>query len=651
MAALGAALALLAGPFLGVVPAVAADTVVAPAADQLSVDGDLRVGGTATVDPRADLWQPTEGLTFSQQWYADGAPLAGEVDASLDLTAELEGATLSVDVTGTLPASGDTPESSDTVTVVAAGAVAPAPPGPASIVGTVQVGSTVTAEPGANWAEGTTFAYTWLVGGEVAGTGPSLALAPEYADLSLVLRVTGSVEGQDDVTAETDPVTVAKGTFVSGKPWISGVVRVGSKLTAKPGTWQPEGATFAYEWLVGTTVVGTGTTFTPLAVHKGKTLKVRVTATKAGYTSLTNASDAKSVAAGIFTAAPRPKISGLLEGRAKIGKTLTALPLATQWSPRPTTFRYQWKVDGRAISGATSSTYTPKARQHGKTLTVTVKGIRAGYTTKVVTSVGAVVSKPYANAPRPTISGTVRVGSFLTAKVGTWEPRPASFAYQWKANGKAIAGATGRTYRLKASDYRKRISVTVTAKKAAYLITTRTSAQTAGVKLPAPVITGAGLYKVGTDIKPGTYVAYVNGSYYCGWERRSNSGTGVKGRLGIDVGYGQRIVTIKSTDAYFRTAGCGSWHKFYPIGGVRTTTPPDGVWTVGTQLKPGLYRTEGPAYSDSFCYWSRLSAFTGAKNRSNIIAEGEPTGAATVRIRSTDKGFEAFGCSWRRIGD
>lgn len=416
MAALGAALALAAGPFLGVVPATAAvdDTdatasesaaaeVVAPAADQLSVDGDLRVGGTASVDPRPDLWQPTEGLTFSQQWYADGQILDGEVDPSLDLTAELQGATLSVEVTGTLAATQDSPESSDSVTVVA--------------------------------------------GGEVA-----------------------------------------EGELATGSPSISGTVRVGSKVTANPGTWG-SGTSLSYQWQAdGTTISGaTNKTFTPQAGHKGKVLTVRVTGTKPGYATVARTSAGKTVLAGVFTSAPRPKIAGLVEGRAKIGKTVTAQPLATRWSPRPTTFKYQWKADGRAIRGATSSTYTPKGAQHGKTLTVTVKGIKSGYTTKAVTSAGAVVSKPYTRAPRPTISGTVRVGSTLTASHGTWDPKPRSFAYQWFVDGERVAGATSRTFTIRKVDHGKRVKVQVTAKKHAYLITRRTSDATVAVRWPVGV--------------------------------------------------------------------------------------------------------------------------------------------------------------------
>ena len=42
----------------------------------------------------------------------------------------------------------------------------------------------------------------------------------------------------------------------------------------------------------------------------------------------------------------------------------------------------------------------------------------------------------------PTITGAAKVGSTLTAVPGTWGPAPVSLAYQWKAGGVVILGAT-----------------------------------------------------------------------------------------------------------------------------------------------------------------------------------------------------------------
>lgn len=83
-----------------------------------------------------------------------------------------------------------------------------------------------------------------------------------------------------------------------------------------------------------------------------------------------------------FTVKSAPKVAG----KAKVGKKLKATGGALV--PKPTTVRYQWTRDKKAIKGATKSTYkvTRKDRRHR--LAVRITGIRPGY--KSVAS----VSKP-----------------------------------------------------------------------------------------------------------------------------------------------------------------------------------------------------------------------------------------------------------------
>ena len=54
---------------------------------------------------------------------------------------------------------------------------------------------------------------------------------------------------------------------------------MGKALTADSGVWNLQtGTDFNYEWLVGSTVVGKGETFTPTTAHIGDRLTLRVTA-------------------------------------------------------------------------------------------------------------------------------------------------------------------------------------------------------------------------------------------------------------------------------------------------------------------------------------------------------------------------------------
>jgi hypothetical protein len=92
-------------------------------------------------------------------------------------------------------------------------------------------------------------------------------------------------------------------------------------------------------------------------------------------------------------------------------------------------------------------------------------------TAGLVVAAGASAAVPQNTAP-PTISGTARAGSTLTASDGTWSNTPTSFTYQWQrcaSDGTAcgdINGATSKTYTLVAADVGHTVRVVVTAANA-----------------------------------------------------------------------------------------------------------------------------------------------------------------------------------------
>ncbi|MEU3887767.1 Tat pathway signal protein [Streptomyces sp. NPDC029041] len=69
------------------------------------------------------------------------------------------------------------------------------------------------------------------------------------------------------------------------------------------------------------------------------------------------------------------------------------------------------------------------------------------------------------NTAAPKVTGSPKVGAKITATPGTWSTTPSSYTYQWKADGTAIAGATGVSYTVPAARVGKKITVTVTAVK------------------------------------------------------------------------------------------------------------------------------------------------------------------------------------------
>jgi hypothetical protein len=76
------------------------------------------------------------------------------------------------------------------------------------------------------------------------------------------------------------------------------------------------------------------------------------------------------------------------------------------------------------------------------------------------------------NAASPTISGTAKEGSTLTASTGAWSNTPTSYAYQWQrcaSDGTAcgdLTGATEKTYTVASGEVSRTLRVVVTATNA-----------------------------------------------------------------------------------------------------------------------------------------------------------------------------------------
>jgi hypothetical protein len=183
----------------------------------------------------------------------------------------------------------------------------------------------------------------------------------------------------------------------------------------------------------------------------------------------------KAIPRGTFSSTPAPTISG----SRSVGTTLSV----TQPSWRPAaTFSYQWYRGTAAISGATKSTYKLTATDAGHKIRVLATGKRPGFNTeKVYSAYTGAIAKQFTSAPTPKVTGTAKVGRTLSANAGTWSPTPSAIRYQWRADGKAITGATKKSYKVTSSVVGKRITVSVTAERSAYRTTTKTSAKTAKV--------------------------------------------------------------------------------------------------------------------------------------------------------------------------
>lgn len=431
-----------------------------------------KISGTAKVGSKltavAGAWTP--GATLSYQWAASGAAIAGATGPSLTLTAAQLGKTISVTVSGTRE--GYTPASRTSVataTVAAATLTSSTP----TISGAVRVGVKLTAAPG-TWTAGTALSYQWTASGvAIAGaTASTFTPTAQQVGRTLAVTVTGKLAGYASASRASGMTTkVAAGTLSVATPTISGTVASGSTLTAKPGAWT-SGTAFTYQWFAGGTAISgaTNSTYTLGSSQKGKTISVKVTGSKSGYTSVSKMSNATAKVATASTVS--------IVGAAAVGVTLEAV--AGTWTSG-TSFAYQWYADGAAITAATSPSHTVTSSQRGKQITVTVTGNKSGYATVSKTS-KATTRVPTVATPK--ISGTATVAGTLTVSVGTWTSGT-SFTYQWYANGKVIRGATASVLVPSAPLAGQVITVKVTGTKSGYTTVGKTSAATKSVSYPS----------------------------------------------------------------------------------------------------------------------------------------------------------------------
>lgn len=275
-------------------------------------------------------------------------------------------------------------------TVAAAPEIAGAVP---TIAGSAVVGQTLTATPGSWSPESVSLAYQWLRNGQSiqGATTATYTLTPSDLDARISVTVTGSKDGYEPVSktsAETAAVAPLGAPVATVQPSISGTAVIGKVLTGKPGAWSVDGLAFSYQWLRnGAPISGaTKATYQVTSADSGKSLAVRVTASRAGYADGTATST--SVTAGkALTATPTPKVTGT----AKVGKTLKAK--AGTWKPAKVTVKYQWLRDGAAVKSATKSSYKLTKADAGHKLSVRVTGSKSGYASVAKVSAAKSIAK------------------------------------------------------------------------------------------------------------------------------------------------------------------------------------------------------------------------------------------------------------------
>lgn len=290
-------------------------------------------------------------------------------------------------------------------------------------------------------------------------------------------------------------VTKASGNWPSGfihfndrklvnkaAPVVSGVAKVGSRLTATAGSWNPTDAKISYQWYANGTAIAKATrsTLTLTGALLGKSVKVRTAASKAGYpTKTATSSSTAKVLPGTLASTTTPVLSGVV----KVDKTLSVN--SGSWNVTPDSVVVQWYADGQPIDGAVNGTLKLAPELAGRAITATVTAIRAYYdpVTVVTAATVPVALGTISVREKPVVTGTPKPGQTLTVSPGAYRPADSVVAIQWLRDGQPVLNATGPTYQLTALDLGARISSSVTVTRAGYATQTLTTPVTVRVKV------------------------------------------------------------------------------------------------------------------------------------------------------------------------
>jgi len=285
------------------------------------------------------------------------------------------------------------------------------------------------------------------------------------------------------------------------------------------GYWAYSPATApSYTWMLdGQSVAGSGASFTREPSDAGKELSVEVFIGRSDSSYGYSAADFRKtylVAKGSAVAPAPAEITGT-----SVGDTLVApaQPFTTAGDPGATNEVYQWFSAGKAIAGATSSTFVATSTYLNKSMTVKRTYTSENYTSASVTSLPVVIAlgADVGGAAELTPTTGVKPGTTLTA-AATGYGSGYSFGYVWQYSTDGvtfapIAKATAKTYKALASQVGGQLRAVITVKRTGYATVAKTSAavpvSATGVLTPTVAPTLAGIDSATSTVPAGTTLA------------------------------------------------------------------------------------------------------------------------------------------------
>ena len=286
---------------------------------------------------------------------------------------------------------------------------------------------------------GGTPTYQWLVGSTAVGTGPtytSSSLANGNV-VTCVMTPTGSCVSP--ATSTSNAITMAVSSSLTDSVNITSTATTICSGTQVTFTAHPfNGGTPTYQWKVGTTVVGTGSTYVSSALANGNVVTCVMTPSGSCVSPATSTSNAITMNVNPSTTDSVNITSTATTICSGTSVTFTAHPF------NGGTPSYQWYVGTTAVG--TGSTYTSTTLANGNVVTCVMTP--SGSCVLPATSTSNAITMTVNATGTDSVNITSTATTICSGTQVTFTAHPfnggATPTYQWK-NGTTVVG-TGSTY-------------------------------------------------------------------------------------------------------------------------------------------------------------------------------------------------------------
>ncbi len=269
--------------------------------------------------------------------------------------------------------------------------------------------------------------------------------------------------------------------LIPSVPSFTGDNQTGSLLKITPMSDIEAGVTWAFQWLRnGQAITGQNSdTYLVASQDAGQAISFRVTATKDGFSPVTKDSVGVTIrnSTPISTpgqntgpintpgqnpgAVPPTKLEVSLSGSGQVGTSLLAITSTVGVSKSIT---FEWFRDGVQISVGDKQNYILTKSDLNRV--ISVRAFVVDDYRKFLESTSQLIrvtdlSNSRFTPVKPVIVGKFKTGTLVSTQMSSWGVG-VRYSYQWLRDGKAIVGASGKTYLVQTKDKGRMISLKVT---------------------------------------------------------------------------------------------------------------------------------------------------------------------------------------------